>query len=114
MIFMFSGCKKLTSIKNILPYNMENLTYMVGVFKDCKNLGKIPDLSKWNTIKVEKAKGLFSGCENLKIFSGANLWKFKKEIKLDEILENSTKNLKDSLKSSWENNQNSGNEIKTN
>ena len=105
---MFSGCRKLNNIKNLYLSNTESIINMVGLFKNCESLNNLPDLSKWRLINVENAKGLFYECKNLvNIPKWLFLWKFRKEMKFEEILKRTyfDQNAKNALIKSWEANK---------
>ena len=59
MLFMFSGCSKLTTIPSL---NTSNVTNMNRMFSGCSNLTTIPQL---NTSKVTDIESMFLDCENL-------------------------------------------------
>jgi len=61
---MFSGCKALKSVNNILYFETGKVTSMKGMFKDCKELGSL-DLVDFDMSHVTDASEMFSGCTNL-------------------------------------------------
>ena len=63
MMFMFSECKKLTSI-DLSNFNTENVMYMENMFLNCSQLTEL-DLSHFNPSKVVDMTSMFDGCTSL-------------------------------------------------
>ena len=60
MRFMFSSCKKLKSVGNLLKWNVSNVTNMSYMFYVCKSFNQ--DISKWNVSKVTDMTSMFDEC----------------------------------------------------
>ena len=63
MMFMFYGCKKLTSL-DLSSFNTANVTNMNGMFNSCSSLTSL-DLSSFDTAKVEEMSLMFGNCTGL-------------------------------------------------
>ena len=63
MMFMFYGCKKLTSL-DLSSFNTANVTNMNGMFNSCSSLTSL-DLSSFKTAKVEEMSLMFGNCTGL-------------------------------------------------
>lgn len=63
MLYMFSGCKNLTSI-NLEGFNTPKLNNMSGMFEGCSSLTSL-DLSNFNTENVTNMYILFMDCSSL-------------------------------------------------
>ena len=77
MMFMFYGCKKLTSL-DLSSFNTENVTNMNGMFNSCSSLTSL-DLSSFDTAKVEEMSLMFGNCTgltslDLSKFNTAKVW----------------------------------------
>ena len=59
MIFMFEGCKSLTSIPHLNTSNVISMSYM---FEGCKSLVSIPELDTSNVLDMS---GMFYDCHSL-------------------------------------------------
>ena len=64
MMFMFYGCKKLTSL-DLSSFNTDKVTNMNGMFNSCSSLTSL-DLSSFDTAKVEEMSLMFGNCTGLK------------------------------------------------
>jgi len=67
--YMFSGCKELIEINDILNWKTDNVINMTGLFSKCDSLKELPDISSWNTINVKFMKNIFKDCSSLEIFT---------------------------------------------
>ena len=101
---LFSGCKKLKTIKYLVLNNMENVNYMAGAFNQCESLENLPDLTKMNLTKVKNIKRLFYGCKNLKIPKWITQLKFKKNTNYDFMVKNSPLD-NAQIKKAWKDNE---------
>lgn len=63
MVWMFSGCKKLTSL-NLASFKTDNVEEMSGMFLDCEKLTSI-NLSSFKTGMVRVFSDMFYGCKSL-------------------------------------------------
>ena len=63
MMFMFYGCKKLTSL-DLSSFKTANVTNMNGMFISCSSLTSL-DLSKFNTAEVTGMTYMFGNCSSL-------------------------------------------------
>ena len=63
MMFMFYGCKKLTSL-DLSSFNTAKVTNMNGMFISCSSLTSL-DLSKFNTAEVTGMTYMFGNCSSL-------------------------------------------------
>ena len=63
MSYMFSSCKKLTSL-DLSHFNTSNVTQMHGMFNECSSLTSL-NLNGWNTSKVEFMDWMFCRCSSL-------------------------------------------------
>lgn len=70
MVWMFSGCKKLTSL-NLASFKTDNVEEMFGMFEYCEKLTSI-NLSSFNTSKVNNMTEMFRGCSSLKSLNLSN------------------------------------------
>lgn len=70
MVWMFSGCKKLTSL-NLASFKTDNVEEMFGMFQYCEKLTSI-NLSSFNTSKVNNMTEMFRGCSSLKSLNLSN------------------------------------------
>jgi surface protein len=66
MLYMFSGCKKLTSL-DLRTFNIAKVTDMGGMFKDCSALEQILCDDDWSKSSVlTNSANMFEGCTSLK------------------------------------------------
>ena len=77
MMFMFYGCKKLTSL-DLSSFKTANVTNMNGMFNSCSSLTSL-DLSSFDTAKVEEMSLMFGNCTgltslDLSKFNTAKVW----------------------------------------
>ena len=63
MMYMFYGCKKLTSL-DLSSFYTANVTNMGGMFGSCSSLTSL-DLSSFDTAKVEEMSYMFGNCTGL-------------------------------------------------
>ena len=77
MMYMFYGCKKLTSL-DLSSFYTANVTNMGGMFGSCSSLTSL-DLSSFDTAKVEEMSLMFGNCTgltslDLSKFNTAKVW----------------------------------------
>ena len=61
---MFSMCKELESIGDLLKWNVSNVTDMCSMFWRCRELKSVVDISKWDVSKVTNMGYMFYCCES--------------------------------------------------
>ncbi len=62
----FTGCRKLTNVKNIENLNTFEVTNMSRMFMNCENLTSLEFKTvAWSTAKVTEMNSMFSGCKAL-------------------------------------------------
>ena len=74
MSCMFFNCKLLTSLPDISKLKTRNVTNMSYMFFNCKNVEKLPDISKWDTDNVTDMSYMFYNCESLESLPDISLW----------------------------------------
>ena len=72
--YMFSGCKNLREINDILNWKTDNIINMSGLFCKCDSLEELPDISSWNTINVKFMSNIFEQCSSLKSLPDISKW----------------------------------------
>ena len=48
MKYLFHGCSQLSSLPNIIKWNMSKVNNIDSMLYNCLSLVQLPDFSKWN------------------------------------------------------------------
>ena len=102
--YMFSGCKELIEINDILNWKTDNIINMSGLFCNCDSLKELPDISRWNTINTKFMNNMFEGL-SLKSLPDISKWNTENVVDISGIFRgcSSLKSLPDISKWNTEN-----------
>ena len=68
---MFSGCRTLTEIHDLVKVDFSEATSMRQMFQDCINVKSI-DLTNFNTSNVKNMSNMFYGCSSIEYIDTSN------------------------------------------
>ena len=104
---VFTNCFSLEELPDISTWNTSNVVDMTSLFENCTSLVKIPNIIKWDVHNLKSMNYILFNCTSLASFPDISQWDIPKDMKSDNIFDNSissnllslNSDLKDNIKS---------------